>query len=146
MKSLNGKALFEQMYNIVGAAMGLYNELGNGYSETIYQECLSIVCTERALHWEREKLLKMHFHGQTLEKHYIADFVCYDDIIVELKAVTDICSEHRAQLLNYLRIAEAPAGMLINFGHPKMLVSEKYLLDPVTQQYYFVRSLSDIRC
>ena len=94
----------ERMYNIIGAAMSLYNEIGSGYSEPIYQECLSVLCTERDIPWEREKLLKMYFHGIELEKTYKADFVCYDDIIVELKAVNELLSEHRAQLFNYMRI------------------------------------------
>ena len=146
MVTFDSKDLFLKMYKIAGAAMKLYNELGNGYSEAIYQECLSIVCTEEGIPWEREKLLKMHFHNLTLKKQYLADFVCYGDIIVELKAVTEVVSEHRAQLLNYLRIADVPAGMLINFGHPNMLISEKYLLDTMTHQYYFLRNINDIKC
>lgn len=79
----------QQMYNIIGAAMSLYNEIGPGFSEPIYQECLSVICSERSIPWEREKELHMYFHGQKLEKNYKADFVCYGDIIVELKAVSD---------------------------------------------------------
>ena len=144
MDVYDSRILYQQMYKIVGAAMNLYNELGNGYSEAIYQECMAIVCTEKGIPWEREKLLKMHFHGQTLHKQYFADFVCYDNIIVELKAVDEVISEHRAQLLNYLRIAKAPAGVLINFGNPKLLFSEKYLFAPSSNCYYFVRNQNDI--
>jgi GxxExxY protein len=131
---------FDKMYKIVGVAMRLYNELGYGYSEPIYQECLSILCTEEGIPWEREKKLTMYFHNKALEKKYIADFVCYDDLIVELKAVSELTKEHRAQLFNYLRITHAPAGVLINFGHPKRLVSEKYIYDSVSHEYVFVSS------
>ena len=120
--------------------MRLYNELGYGYSEPIYQECLSMLCTEEGIPWEREKKLTMFFHNKALEKKYIADFVCYHDLIAELKAVSELTKEHRAQLFNYLRITHATAGVLINFGHPKRLVSEKYIFDPVSNEYVFVSS------
>ena len=131
---------YDKMYKIVGVAMRLYNELGYGYSEPIYQECLSILCTEEGIPWEREKKLTMYFHDKALEKKYIADFVCYNDLIVEIKAVSELTNEHRAQLFNYLRITHATAGVLINFGHPKRLISEKYLYDSDTNQYVYVSS------
>ena len=127
-----------KMYKIIGAAMDLYNELGFGYSEPIYQECMSIVCSEKEIPWEREKLLKMHFHGHDLKKEYKADFVCYGDIIVELKAVSELTKEHRAQLFNYLRITDLCAGMLINFGDSNRLVSERYLFDVVSGEFRYV--------
>lgn len=144
MKEFDKRDYFQRMYRIVGAAMDLYNELGRGYAEAIYQECLSIICTEKGIPWEREKRLSMSFHGKKLQKEYVADFVCYGDIIVELKATSVLDSEHRAQLFNYLRITEAPAGILINFGHQDFLVSEKYMFDEITGNYQFVRSMSDL--
>ncbi len=126
------------MYQIIGAAMALYNELGFGYAEPIYQECLSIVCTENNIPWEREKALNMYFHGHALKKEYKADFICYGDIVVELKAVSELTKEHRAQLFNYLRITELHAGMLINFGDPDKLVSERYLYDAISDKYKYV--------
>ena len=129
----------ERMYNIIGAAMALYNEVGYGFSEPIYQECLSIVCTEREIPWEREKVLKMFFHGVELEKTYKADFVCYDDIIVELKAVSELLGEHRAQLFNYMKITNSHFGVLINFGEPQRLHSEKYMYNGLTNRFDLVR-------
>ncbi len=133
-----------RMYDIIGAAMDVYNELGFGLSEPIYQECLSIICTERGIPWEREKLLKMYFHGQELEKKYVADFVCYENLIVELKivelkAVSELTNDHRGQLFNYLRITDSYSGILINFGHPKKLICERYIYDPYTKRYEYVR-------
>ena len=118
--------------------MRLYNELGYGYSEPIYQECLSVLCSEIGIPWEREKELTMFFHDQPLEKKYKADFVCYNNLIVELKAVSELTKEHRAQLFNYLRITHSTAGVLINFGHPKRRISEKYIYDSDTNQFVYV--------
>jgi GxxExxY protein len=126
------------MYNIIGAAMSLYNELGSGYSESIYQECLSVICTEKNIPWEREKLLKMYFHGVELEKTYKADFVCYDDIIIELKAVSELLGEHRAQLFNYMRITDTRFGILINFGEPQRLHAEKYIFNENSNKFDLV--------
>ena len=130
---------WEKMYRIVGVAMQLYNELGYGLAEPIYQECLSILCTEMGIPWEREKPLEMYYHGQLLKKRYIADFVCFGDIIVELKAVSNITNDHRAQLFNYLRITHHTAGILLNFGNPNHLISERYIYDEHTDSYVFVK-------
>ena len=130
----------ERMYKIIGAAMSLYNELGSGYSEPIYQECLSVICSEKGIPWEREKLLKMYFHGVELEKTYKADFVCFDDIIVELKAVSELLGEHRAQLFNYMRITNTRFGILINFGESQRLHAEKYMFNELTNKFELVYS------
>ena len=129
----------EKMYQVIGATMEVYNEIGYGLSEPIYQECLSFVCTEKGIPWEREKPLKMYFRGQELKKTYVADFVCFGDLIVELKAVSELANEHRGQLFNYLRITDSYAGILINFGNPKMLISERYIYDIYTKSYEYVR-------
>ena len=139
MRVVDRQDSLQKMYQVIGAAMVVYNELGNGLSEPIYQECMSIVCTEMVISWVREKPLKMFFHGQELQKVYKADFVCFDDLIVELKAVSELSNDHRGQLLNYLRITQSPAGLLINFGHPTMLISERYIYNPSTSQYDYVR-------
>ena len=119
--------------------MSLYNELGNGYSEPIYQECLSVICSEKDIPWEREKLLKMYFHGIELAKTYKADFVCFDDIIVELKAVSELLSEHRAQLFNYMRITNSKFGILINFGEKDRLHAEKYIYNDLFNNFELIR-------
>ena len=134
------KECLNKMYQIIGAAMEVYNELGYGLSEPVYQECLSIVCSEKGIPWQREKQLSMFFHGQERKKKYIADFVCYDDLIVELKAVSEITNDHRGQLFNYLRITDAYAGLLINFGNPQRLISERYIYDFIKGSYEYVRS------
>ena len=130
---------YDKMYTIVGVAMQLYNELGYGLAEPVYQECLSILCTEEGIQWEREKPLNMFYHDQLLKKKYIADFVCFDNLIVELKAVSSINNEHRAQLFNYLRITQSNAGVLLNFGNPSRLISERYLYDETSDSFVFVK-------
>ena len=84
MTVLEKPDVLAKMYKIIGAAMDLYNELGYGYSEPIYQECLSIICSEKGIPWEREKLLNMLFHGRELNKKYVADFVCYGDSVIQI--------------------------------------------------------------
>ena len=139
---MDKKGILDKMYRIIGAAMDLYNELGYGYSEPIYQECLSIICTEKGIPWEREKKLKMSFHGKLLNKEYIADFVCFGDIIVELKAVSELTKEHRAQLFNYMRITGTDAGVLINYGNPDRLIAERYIYDEDKGCYQYVKRQS----
>ena len=140
----NSEELFAKMYKIVGCAMELYNELGYGYSERVYQECLSILCSEYGIPWEREKKLDMYFHQSMLKQKYYADFVCYGNIIVEIKAVDTLISEHRVQLFNYIRITDSPGGILINFGNPDRLTSEKYIFNSKRNSYENVRNLEDL--
>ena len=127
-----------KMYKISGLAMKLYNELKYGFSEPIYQECLAILFSENNIPWEREKELTMMFHGQQLEKTYKADFVCYGNIVLELKAISEIGGEHRSQLFNYLRITGIEAGMLINFGEAKGVHTERYIFDEDEDRYELV--------
>ena len=140
MQNTSREDYLDKMYRIIGAAMEVYNELGFGLSEPIYQECLSIVCSEKGILWEREKPLKLYFHGQELKKKYVADFVCFGDLIVELKAVSELNNEHRGQLFNYLRITDSYAGVLINYGNPQKLISERYIFDSLTGKYEYVRN------
>ena len=129
---------YDKLYQIIGAGMKVYNEIGYGYSEPVYQECLSIECSRLGIPWEREKKLKMYYKGQKLEKEYIADFVCFGDIILEVKAVSSLISEHRAQLFNYLRITQLKVGVLMNFCDKQKLITENYMLDTTTNLFTIV--------
>ena len=120
------KQEYKDIYDAVGAAMEVYNTLGRGMSELIYQEALAMEMSEREMTFEREKQLKLYYKGTLMEKTFYADFV-YKDIIVELKSADSICSDHRAQLFNYMRITHTPIGLLINFGRPS-LEGERYML------------------
>ncbi len=115
-----------QMYYIIGAALEVHNNLGRGLEEALYQEALLIELTERDIRFESQKLLQTYYKGHTLKKEYYADLICYDSVMVELKAVGSLSSEHRTQLLNYMRITKIKRGLLINFGEKSLRV-ERYI-------------------
>ena len=119
---------YMDMYNVVGAAMEVYNILGRGMEEAIYQEALVVEMEKRGMVAEREKELRLRYKDVVLKKKYIADFY-YQGIIIELKSVSEIISDHRAQLFNYMRITGQDRGILINYGE-KFLRSERYLYLP----------------
>lgn len=105
---------------IINACMEVHNELGNGFLEPVYQEVLEEEFKIHGIPYVREKLLPVMYKGKQLKKEYYADFVCYDDIIVELKAVSVLSKPHKAQVLNYLNAANKEIGLLINFGETKL--------------------------
>ena len=106
-----------ESYAINGAAMQVYNVLGHGFLESVYQEALAIEFTKRGIPYQREKELKIYYDGKELQQTYRADFVCYDDIIVEIKAVSELDGSYRSQVYNYLKATGFKLGLLINFGH-----------------------------
>lgn len=107
----------EQSYVINGAAMHVYNVLGYGFLESVYQESLEIEFLKRGIPYEREKELKIYYEGKAMRQTYRADFVCYNNIIVELKAVAHLDDVHRSQIYNYLKATGYKLGLLYNFGH-----------------------------
>jgi len=116
------------IYEFVGAAQEVHKVLGRGMNEVIYQEALAIELRTRGMTFEREKHLQLTYKNVVLEKNYIADFY-YNGVVVELKSVDSITSEHRAQLFNYLRVSNHDRGILLNFGE-KRLRAERYLYLP----------------
>ena len=115
----------QESYDIIGAAMLVFYELGHGFLEAVYQEALGIELSKRAFPFEREKELNISYSGQTLIQTYKADFVCYDKIIIELKAVVAIDNSHRSQVFNYLKATGSKLGILLNFGNPNRLEYER---------------------
>lgn len=118
----------EDSYKIVGAAMEVFNQLGHGFLEAVYQEALEREFKSRGIPYEREKDLTIYYKGEPLEQTYKADFICYEDIIVELKAVTILQDSHRSQVYNYLRATKNKLGLLINFGNSDGLEWERKVL------------------
>ncbi len=106
----------DEVYALVGAAMEVYNVLGPGFLEPVYQEALGIEFTERRVPSEPQKELRISYKGRYLKKTYIADFVVFGKIIVEIKALNHLTSREEAQLLNYLKATGMQVGVLINFG------------------------------
>ena len=122
----------EEVYNIIGAAMAVYNELGWGLLESVYNEALSIELRERNIDCETEKNIECFYKQYKLKKHFRLDLAT-DDVIIELKAVDEISSAHRSQLFNYLRLTKVPIGLIINFGQHG-LYGERYCFDKQTNQ------------
>ena len=112
------------VYEIIGAAMDVHNELNWGLSEAIYNEALHLELLDRGIANEREKSIQCFYKNHQLDKRYQMDLVV-GDIIVELKSVNEISSAHRAQLFNYMRLTKHHIGLLINFGQPS-LQGERY--------------------
>jgi GxxExxY protein len=111
----------EESYRIVGACFEVYREKGCGFLEAVYQECLEIELGLQGIPFESRKELRLAYKGRELQGRYIPDLICFGKIIVELKAVETLATEHQAQVLNYLHAAGMPLGILVNFGHyPKL--------------------------
>ncbi len=109
--------LFKQeSFSIVGAAMQVHATLGCGFSEKVYQEALEIEFTKRGIPFEREKRLQIGYKDTILKTDYYVDFLCYGSIVVELKALSEILGEHKAQVINYLKAGNFKLGYLFNFG------------------------------
>ncbi|MCZ7544816.1 MAG: GxxExxY protein [Anaerolineae bacterium] len=111
----------EEAYAIVGAAMEVYNQLGNGFLEAVYQEALAIEFQLRGIPFQEQAPLAVCYKGQPLRQHYVADFVVYDKIIVEIKAIQQLGNNEQAQIMNYLKATSLELGLLINFGAPAKL-------------------------
>ena len=115
----------EESYRIMGACFEVYNEKGCGFLEAVYQECLEIEFEMQGIPFVSEKDLSLNYKGKPLKQRYTPDFICYDKIIVELKAVSALADEHRAQVHNYLKATGMRLGLLINFGHHPKLEYER---------------------
>ncbi len=118
----------EECYAIQGAAFEVYREMGCGFLEAVYQECLERELNLSKIPFVAYPKLQLTYKVIPLEKTYQPDLICYDSIIVELKAVKEIAADHQAQILNYMKATEIQLGLLINFGsHPKATVN-RYVL------------------
>ena len=116
----------QEIFNIIGAAMEVQNHLGRGFLELVYHEALNIELGLRGIPFETEKLMTIAYKGHLLQRTYKADLVCYENILVELKSVEKLKTEHTAQVLNYLKATNLPLGILINFGETPL----KYKIVP----------------
>jgi GxxExxY protein len=110
----------KEVYAIIGAAMTVHSELGSGFLEAVYQEALEIEFASNHIPAQKEVPLQIVYKGQLLSKYYVADFICYDKIIVELKALSALTSDHQAQAINYLKATNLKLGVLINFGQSSL--------------------------
>lgn len=115
----------EESYAIIGACFDVYKEKGCGFLEPVYQECLTIEFGLRSLPLTAQVELALDYKGHRLTQKYIPDFMLYEKIIVELKAVSQLSDEHRAQVHNYLKATGLRLGLLVNFGHHPGLEYER---------------------
>ena len=111
----------EESYHIMGACFEVYKEKGCGFLEAVYQECLEIEFRLRAIPFESQSPLALESEGHALRQRYQPDFVCFEAVILEIKAVSKLTDEHRAQVHNYLKGTGLRLGLLVNFGHYPLL-------------------------
>ena len=119
--------LKDEVYAIVGAAIEVHRELGPGFLEPVYQEAMEIELKSRNIPFESQKRLLICYKGHQLQKEYAADLVCYEQIIVELKALDRLSGKEEAQLLNYLKATGLRVGLLINFGSTGRLEWKRFV-------------------
>ena len=125
-KAADAELIFKQeCYAIVGACFEVYKDKGCGFYEPVYQECVAIEFEHSRIPAIALPGLTMEYRGQILSQKYYPDFLCYEKIIVELKAVAALADEHRAQVLNYLKASKFELGLLVNFGHYPRLQYER---------------------
>ena len=119
---MNNNILYkEECYKIIGACMSVHKELGPGFLEAVYQESLAIEFLDQGILFEKEKEIRIFYKGKILDKCYKADFLCFDKIIVELKALSELSNDHISQLLHYLKATKLRVGLLVNFGSTSLV-------------------------
>jgi len=111
----------DESYAINGAAMEVYKVLGSGFLEAVYQEALEMEFRRRGIPFVAQMPLRLMYKGQAMKQTYKPDFVCYDQIIVEIEALASLGTDHRAQVTNYLKATGYKLGLLYNFGHHPLL-------------------------
>lgn len=121
---MDNKILYnDECYAIQGAVFEVYREKGHGFQEAVFQECLEIELGLQNIPFVAQPELKLEYKGQPLKHTFRPDLICYGEIIVELKALSQINNEHVAQVMNYLKATGYKLGLLVNFGcHPKATV------------------------
>jgi GxxExxY protein len=112
--------LKDRTYEIIGACYEVHKNLGCGFLEAVYAEALAIEFEARDIPFVQEKILRIKYKSFVLEKRYVADFVCYSSVILELKALCALTSQHEAQVINYLKATRIKLGLLINFGESSL--------------------------
>ena len=126
---MSGYFLYKEESSIInGAVFEVHKRLGVGMLEKVYQDALEVEFKLRNIPYEREKHFAVNYKGVTLDSYYIADFFCYDKIIVELKSVTELLDVHKAQVRNYLSLTGAELGLLYNFN--ELYITPVRILNP----------------
>ena len=124
----------EEGYRLMGAAFEVYNQMGYGMAEEIYQQSFEIELALQGIPFQSKRELTVFYKDRALDVRYIPDLLVFGGIVVELKAVTELVSEHEAQLFNYMRIARQPVGYLINLGHKGELQWKRFILSDLHEK------------
>ena len=125
---MTGLKLADKTYPIRGAVFEVYREMGSGFLEAVYQECLARELVEHGVPFVAQPELLLHYKGEPLRQTYRPDFICFECIIVEIKAVNELTNEHRAQAFNYLKATGLELALLVNFGHYPKVEIERIVL------------------
>jgi GxxExxY protein len=126
-EEVTGLIYKEESYAIIGACFAFYKDKGCGFLEPVYHECLEIEFESQGIPFLSKPLQTVQYNGRTLAQTFSPDFICYEKIIVEIKAVSALVDEHRAQVLNYLSATGCELALLVNFGHYPRLEYERLL-------------------
>jgi len=118
----------DECYEIQGAVFEVYREMGAGFLEAVYQECLERELAMRGIPYVAQPALGLCYKGESLKQQFLPGLICYDKIIVELKAVKEIAPEHQAQILNYLKATGMRLGLLVNFGCSPKATVKRFVL------------------
>jgi GxxExxY protein len=125
----------DRTYAIIGAAMEVHRELGCGFLEPVYQEALEREFSSSGIPFAAQPILEIIYKGKPLKKKYQPDFICFEKIVVEIKALDALSGDERAQILNYLKATGFETGLLINFGG-RSLQYERFIHDPQITQIH----------
>jgi len=126
---IHEKVLYaEEVYAIQGAVFDVYRTMGAGFLESVYQECLALEFSARRIPFRALEPLRLEYKGYPLRQTYTPDFVCFDRIIVEIKALRALAPEHQAQTINYLKASSLRLGLLVNFGSTPKVQIERFAL------------------
>ena len=117
--------LEDETYQVLGACFEVYNEMGRGFLESVYQECLEVEPTSHGIPFKAQQPIALVFKGQNLQRTFTPDLLCFGKVVVELKAVRRLAADHRAQLINYLKACRLEVGLLVNFGSYPQLEYER---------------------
>jgi GxxExxY protein len=118
----------DESYRILGACFEVFKDKGCGFLEAVYQECLEIEFGLQGIPFATHQPLTIAYKDRPLRQRYTADFICFNKVIVELKAVSSLTAEHEAQVMNYLNATNLRLGLLVNFGHYPKLEFERFVL------------------
>ena len=123
----------EESYRVIGACFEVYKEKGCGFLEAVYQECLALELGLQCIPFVKKPRLRLRYKGEPLQQEYEPDFLCFGEIVLEIKATKRLTDDHRAQVINYLKATGKQIGLLVNFGHYPGVEHERFVNKAVSR-------------